>query len=60
MAPLEVPRCGFTEARFVLEAKVALETRLLIRITFWMAVGTFVLALATIALAVITYITHGA
>ena len=54
MAPLEVPGCHFTEARFVLQAKVALETRLLIWSTFGLAVGTSVLAVATIALAVIT------
>jgi hypothetical protein len=60
MAPGEVDGCGFTEARFVLQAKVALETRSLIRSTFWMAVGTFVLAVATIAVALIAYITHGA
>jgi hypothetical protein len=60
MAPGKVDGCGLAEARFVLQAKVALETRSLIRSTFWMAVGTFVLAVATIAVAVITYIMHGA
>ena len=53
MAPGQ-PNGRLREARFVLQARVALETRLLIKSTFWMAVATFVMALATIALAVIT------
>jgi hypothetical protein len=44
------------EARFVMQAKVALETRSLIKYTFWMMVGTFALAIATIVLAIVTVV----
>ena len=49
------PNGRLREARFVMQAKAALETQSLIRITFWMAVATFLLALATIALAVLEF-----
>jgi len=55
MAPAE-PNGRLREARFVLQAKVALETRSLIKSTFWMAVATFAMALATIAMTVITFL----
>jgi hypothetical protein len=57
MAPGQ-PNGRLREARFVLQARVALETRLLMKITCWMAVATCVMALATIALAVITLAKH--
>ena len=44
---------SLTLARFVLQAKVALETRSLIRSTFWLAVATTATAVATFALALI-------
>jgi hypothetical protein len=40
---------SLTLARFVLQAKVALETRSMIKSTFWMAVATFALVFVTIA-----------
>jgi hypothetical protein len=43
------------EARYILQTKVALETRSLIRSTFWLAVATVILAIATVALTVITF-----
>jgi hypothetical protein len=55
MAPGQ-PNGRLREARFVLQAKVALETRLLIKSTFWMAVATFAMALATIAMTIITFL----
>jgi hypothetical protein len=55
MAPGQ-PNGRLRVARFVLQAKVALETRLLIKSTFWMAVATFAMALATIAMTIITFL----
>lgn len=55
MAPGQ-PNGRLRDARFVLQAKAALETRSLIRSTFWMAVATFAMAIASIALAVITLV----
>jgi len=43
------PDGSLTLARFVLQAKVALETRSMIKSTFWMAVATFALVFVTIA-----------
>ena len=43
------PDGSLTLARFVLQAKVAQETRLMIKSTFWLAVATFALVLVTIA-----------
>ena len=43
------PDGSLTLARFVLQAKVARETRLMIKSTFWLAVATFSLVFVTIA-----------
>jgi hypothetical protein len=43
------PDGSLTMARFILQAKVALETRSMIKSTFWLAVGTFALVLVTVA-----------
>jgi hypothetical protein len=55
MAPGQ-PNGRLKDARFVLQAKNALETHSLIRSTFWMAVATFAMAIATIAMTVITFL----
>jgi hypothetical protein len=55
MAPGQ-PNGRLRDARFVIQAKAALETRSLIRMTFWMAVATFAMAIATIAMAVVTFL----
>jgi hypothetical protein len=57
MSPGE-PKASLTMARFVLQGRVALETKSLIKSTFWLAVATAVMAIATIALAVITVVAH--
>jgi hypothetical protein len=55
MAPADPkhPNVGMSEARFILQARVALETGSLIKSTFWLAVATIAVALGTIALAVL-------
>jgi hypothetical protein len=48
------PNGRLREARFVMQAKVANETRRLIWMTFLMALATFAMAVATIIMAVAT------
>jgi hypothetical protein len=55
LAPGE-PGGRLRDARFVMQAKSALETSSLSRMTLWMAVATGFMALATISLAVTTFI----
>jgi hypothetical protein len=47
------PNGRLREARFVMQAKVAFETRKLINSTYWMAVATFAMAIGTAALVVL-------
>jgi hypothetical protein len=55
MAPGQ-PNGRLREARFVMQAKAALETRKMITSTYWMAVATFAMAIGTIALAVLEFL----
>lgn len=50
------PKVGMTEARFILQARVALENRSLIKSTFWLAVATIAVALGTIAMSVLEFL----
>jgi hypothetical protein len=43
------------EARFVMQAKIAFEARSMINSTFWLTIATGAMAVATIALAAITF-----
>jgi hypothetical protein len=50
------PNGRLREARFVMQAKVALETLKMINSTYWMAVATFAMAIGTAALVVLEFL----